>query len=133
MNIDNVLKKVVSDFFKAFDEKDTNKISQLCLSEMEIVHNNGVVTNLDEMNKIINETKNWYPRKRTLSEFKTLIGSPFSIICLKNEVVFSLPNKTVIERYRETWIFRKDFQDNWKPIRIHYSSITQDKHSEEVK
>ena len=82
----------------------------------------------------VNKTKNWYPRERKLSDFKTLIGNPFSIICFKNYINFKLPNnKTVEEKYRETWIFKKDPLNVWKPIKIHYSSITQQKHSEEVK
>lgn len=129
-----ILEKIVSEFFNAFDEKNTDKISQICLPETEIVHHNGVVTNLEEMNQIINGTKNWYTRERKLSEFKTLMGNPFSIICFKNRINFKLPdNKIIEEKYRETWIFKKDSLNNWKPIRIHYSSITQNKHSEEVR
>lgn len=133
MDVEKTLEIIVSDFFKAFDEKNTDKISQICLPEIEMVHNNGVVTGLEEMNKIINETKNWYPRERKLSEFKTLIGDPFSVICFKNCVNFKLPDKIVEEKYRETWIFKKDSLNTWKPIRIHYSRITQERHSEEVK
>ena len=40
----------------------------------------------------VNKTKNWYPRERKLSDFKTLIGNPFSIICFKNYINFKLPN-----------------------------------------
>jgi hypothetical protein len=128
------LQNIVTDFFKAFDNKDTSKIIQICLSETVIIHNNGVITNLSEMVKIIEDTQNWYPRKRVLSGFTTLLGEPYSIVGLKNVVVFNLPDgKIVEEKYMETWIFAKDSSDNWKPIRIHYSSITQEKHSEEVK
>ncbi len=134
MDPDKALKQIVLDFFRAFDEKNTDKISKLCLHQTEIVHHNGVVTDTEEMNEIINDTKNWYPRERKISEFQTLIGNPYSIAYFKNEVIFKLPkNKTVEEKYRETWIFEKDFSGNLKPIRIHYSTITQKKHSEEVK
>ncbi|MEK7633578.1 MAG: hypothetical protein AAB437_01925 [Patescibacteria group bacterium] len=134
MNVNNILEKIVFDFFIAFDEKNTVKISQLCLPETEIVQHNGVITNLSEMNQIIKNTKNWYPRERKLSEFKTLIGNPYSVIYFKNYIIFKLPdNKIVEEKYRETWIFKKDSLNAWKPIRIHYCSITQEKHSEEVK
>jgi len=134
MDISKILENIATDFFVAFDEKNTNRISQICSHEIEIVHNNGVVTNLKEMNQIIDDTKNWYPRERKLSEFKTLIGNPFCILWLKNCVNFKLPNNRVVEeKYRETWIFKKDSLNVWKPIRIHYSSITQEKHSEEVK
>jgi len=134
MDVNKILEKIVSDFFIAFDEKNTVKISRICFPETEMVHHNGVVTNLKEMNQIINNTKNWYPRERRLSEFKTLIGNPFSIIGFKNFVNFKLPNNKIIEeKYIETWIFKKDALNNWRPVRIHYSSVTQEKHSEEVK
>jgi hypothetical protein len=134
MNLDKTLEEIVTTFFKAFDEKDTVKISQICVPKTEIIHNNGVVTSLSEMNQIIDGTVNWYPRERKLSEFKTLTGEPLSVVGFKNEVVFKLPNEKVVEeKYRETWIFNRESSDNWKPIRIHYSSITQNKHSEEVK
>jgi len=134
MEINKTLEKIVTDFFNDFDEKNTDKISQICLPKTEIVHHNGVVTNLEEMNQIIKNTKNWYPRERKLSEFKILIGNPFSIVCFKNYINFKLPNNKIVkEKYRETWIFKKDSLNNWKPIRIHYCSITQHKHSEEVK
>jgi len=132
MDLNNILEKIVYNFFIAFDEKNTDKISQICLLETEIVHHNGVVTNLAEMNQIINDTKNWYPRERKLSEFKVLIGNPFSIVYFKNYIKFILPDKFVEESYQETWIF-KEISNIWKPIRIHYSIITQQKHSEEIK
>lgn len=129
-----MLEKIVTNFFIAFDEKNTDKLSQICLPEVEIVHHNGVITNLEEMNQIIKDTKNWYPRERKLSEFKTLLGNPYSIAYFKNFVKFKLPeNKIIEEKYRETWIFKKESFNIWKPIRIHYCSITQQKHSEEVK
>ncbi|EKD99591.1 MAG: hypothetical protein ACD_22C00226G0003 [uncultured bacterium] len=134
MDITKTLEETVADFFKAFDERDTARISQICSLETVFVHNNGVVTNLSEMVKIIDNTQNWYPRKRELSEFTALLGNPYSIIGLKNIVVFKLPNEKVVEeKYRETWIFKVSSSNDWKPIRVHYSSITQEKHSEEVK
>ena len=133
MDLDKKLKKIVADFFKAFDEKDTSKISQMCAPKTTIVHNNGVVTSLAEMIKIIDNTKNWYPRTRKLSEYMTLLGNQYSIIGFKNVVIFKLPDgKNVKEKYRETWVFKMGSPNNWKPIRIHYSSITKEKHSEDV-
>lgn len=134
MDENKILEKIVSDFFIAFDEKNTDKLSQICLPDVEIVHHNGVVTTITEMNQIIKDTKSWYPRERKLSEFKTLIGNPYSIIYFKNYILFKLPNNKIIEeKYRETWVLKKDLIKTWKPIRIHYCSITQEKHSEEVK
>jgi ketosteroid isomerase-like protein len=99
---------------------------------MKIIHHNGATTSREEMIVIIKETKNWWPRTRKLSEVE-FIGSPnMAVVGILNEVIFSLPNnKTVEERYRETWIFKKT-GNQWKPVRCHYSKIMVDKHSEEV-
>lgn len=47
------------------------------------------------------------------------------------EVTFSLPEgREVSEPYNVTWIF--EMMDNtWYPVRIHYSKIIQEEHSEE--
>ena len=124
---------VVQDFFKAFDEKDLKKIDSLLIPSTKIIHHNGATTNTAEMNKIIQETKDWWPRTRKLSNFEFTSNSNLSILGLKNEVTFSLPdNKKVYEPYNETWIFEK-IDNSWKPIRIHYSKVTVEKHSEDVK
>lgn len=123
---------VVTDFFKAFDERDLKKINDLCIPETKIIHYNGAVTNTAEIIQIIKKTKDWYPRARNLSDFEYMAEDDLAVMGFQNEVTFSLPDKKVNERYIETWIFRK-IGGTWKPIRIHYSKITVDKHSEEVK
>lgn len=124
--------EIVKDFFKAFDERDTLKMKSLLLPSTIIVHHNGAVTNTGEMMQVIKETKNWWPRVRTLSDFEYMHDSSLAVLSLVNKVVFTLPeNKTVVEPYRETWIFKK-IEKEWKPVRIHYSKIMVEKHSEEV-
>ncbi len=123
---------IVKDFFKAFDERDTLKMKSLLLPATIIVHHNGAVTNTHQMMQVIKETKNWWPRVRTLSDFEYIHDSCLSVLSLLNNVSFSLPgNKTVAEPYWETWIFKK-IEDVWKPVRIHYTKIITEKHSEEV-
>ena len=123
---------IVKDFFKTFDDRDLQKINDILDPAMKIIHHNGATTNREEMIQIIKETKNWWPRTRQLSEVE-FIGIPdMAVVGVLNEVIFSLPkNKTVDERYRETWIFKK-VEKQWKPVRCHYSKIIVDKHSEEV-
>jgi len=124
---------VVQDFFKAFDDKDTGRIRDLLLPSTKLIHHNGAITNTAEMNAVIQGTKDWWPRTRTLSQYEFTADSSMVILGLKNEVTFSLPgNKKVYEPYQETWIFRK-VGPSWKPIRIHYSKVTVERHSEEVK
>jgi hypothetical protein len=123
---------IVKDFFKAFDKRDTLKMKSLLLPATIIVHHNGAVTNTNQMMKVIKETKNWWPRVRKLSDFEYMHDSCLSVLSLLNNVSFSLPgNKTVAEPYRETWIFKK-IENVWQPVRIHYSKIITEKHSEEV-
>ena len=123
---------IVKDFFKTFDDRDLQKMNDILDPAMKIIHHNGATTNREEMIQIIKETKNWWPRTRKLSEVE-FIGTPdMAVVGVLNEVTFSLPkNKTVEERYRETWIFKK-VEKRWKPVRCHYSKIIVDKHSEEV-
>ncbi|MDN3657028.1 nuclear transport factor 2 family protein [Ferruginibacter paludis] len=123
---------IVKEFFKSFDDRDLQKMNELLDPSMKIIHHNGATTNREEMIAIIKETKNWWPRTRKLSEIE-FTGSPnMAVVGILNEVIFSLPNnKTVEERYRETWIFKKT-GNQWKPVRCHYSKIMVDKHSEEV-
>jgi ketosteroid isomerase-like protein len=123
---------VVKDFFKAFDEKDIPKMSGILGPAIKIIHHNGATTNREEMLAIIKETKNWWPRTRTLSNFECIADAGIAIVGCDNEVIFSLPeNKKVEERYKETWIFRKT-AGLWKPVRCHYSKIVVEKHTEEV-
>lgn len=123
---------IVKDFFQAFDERDTLKMKSLLLPATVIVHHNGAITNTGEMMQVIKETKNWWPRVRKLSDFEYMHDSGLAVLSLLNKVSFSLPgNKIVEEPYRETWIFRK-IENVWKPVRIHYSKIMVEKHSEEV-
>ncbi len=134
MELKDQLNQVVEAFFKGFDEKNTGLISEVSHPDIKIIHHNGVVTDLTEMNRIIDTTQHWYPRRREISEFEVMAGAPYSIAGFKNYVAFTLPDKTVEEIYRETWVFLNDpISKMWKPIRIHYSAITQNKHSEEVK
>lgn len=123
---------IVNDFFKTFDERDLQKMSDILGPAMKIVHHNGATTSREEMIEIIKETKNWWPRTRKLSEVEFIAIPDMAIVGVLNEVTFSLPkNKTVEERYRETWIFKK-VEKQWKPVRCHYSKIIVDKHTEEV-
>lgn len=123
---------IVEDFFKAFDELDTAKIASLLLPATEIVHHNGVVTNTAQLIRVMNEAQHWWPRVRKLSEIGYLQSSGLSVVNCLNEVTFTLPdNKIVYEPYRETWILKK-VENERKPIRIHYSKIIAEKHSEEV-
>ncbi len=123
---------IVNDFFKTFDERNLQKMSDILGPAMKIVHHNGATTSREEMIEIIKETKNWWPRTRKLSEVEFIAIPDMAIVGVLNEVTFSLPkNKTVEERYRETWIFKK-VEKQWKPVRCHYSKIIVDKHTEEV-
>lgn len=123
---------LVRGFFRAFDDRDLEKMGQILTPTSKIIHNNGVTTNTKEMMDVIKETVNWYPRKRNLSEFEFDADGNFAIVGVLNEVTFLLPgNKEVYEPYNETWIFKK-FDDKWRPIRIHYSKIVREKHTEEV-
>jgi len=125
--------RIVSDFFKAFDDRDLKEIDSLLIPATKIIHYNGVTTNTAEMNIIIKETKDWYPRTRKLSNYEFISDSNLAVVGLTNEVTFSLPeNKKVVEKYIETWTFNK-IENVWKPIRITYVKVITDKHSEEVK
>jgi ketosteroid isomerase-like protein len=127
-----VVVTIVKDFFQSFDDRDLQKMNDLLDPAMKIIHYNGATTNREEMIAIIKETKNWWPRTRQLSEVEFMGTQDMAIVGILNEVIFSLPNnKTVEERYRETWIFKKK-GNQWKPVRCHYSKIMVDKHSEEV-
>jgi len=133
MKTKDTLIQIVRNFFKAFDEKDFKKIKKICIPKTQMIHHNGVTTNTEEMCKVIEDTINWWPRKRKIWDFDFFSSDNLSVLGLKNQVTFSLPkNKIIEELYRETWIFNK-INKVWKPVRIHYSSITQQKHSEEVK
>lgn len=124
--------RIVTDFFHYFDKRDLKKMNGLLLPETKIVHHNGAVTNTAEMIQVIKETKNWWPRTRQLSDFEFISAENLAVLGLTNQVIFSLPgNKNVVEPYRETWVFQKK-EGDWKTIRVHYSKITVDKHSEEV-
>lgn len=123
---------LVSNFFQAFDDRDLEEMEQILTPTSIIIHNNGVTTDTKEMMNVIKETKNWYPRKRNLSEFEFDSDENFAIVGVLNEVTFSLPeSKEVYEPYNETWIFKK-IDNKWHPIRIHYSKIVREKHTEEV-
>lgn len=123
---------IIADFFNFFDERNVSKIDSLLLPETKIIHHNGAVTNTAELVQIIKETKNWWPRTRRLTDFEFTEDKDLVVAGVLNKVTFSLPgNKRVVEPYRETWVFKK-VQGSWKTIRIHYSKITVDKHSEEV-
>lgn len=127
-----VVVTTVQEFFKAFDERDLGKMTNILDPAMKIIHHNGSTTNREEIITIIKETKNWWPRTRKLSDFECIGSADMAIVSLYNEVIFSLPkNKKVIEPYRETWIFEK-IENRWKPVRCHYSKVTVSKHSEEV-
>lgn len=123
---------LVRDFFQAFDDRDLPKMEQILTPDSKLIHNNGVVTTTQEMMEVISETKNWYPRKRTLSKFEFEADDNFAIVGVLNEVTFFLPaGKEVYEPYNETWIF-KNIENNWHAIRIHYSKIIRDTDTEEV-
>jgi hypothetical protein len=123
---------MVTNFFKAFDDKDVKKIALLLPAKMKIVHHNGAETNTGEMIKVIEGTKNWWPRTRNLSNYEFISDGNISILGLTNEVTFSLPdNQKVYEPYKETWIF-ETMDGTLSPIRCHYSKVTVEKHSEEV-
>lgn len=127
-----VVVTTVQEFFKAFDERNTDKMNNILSPDMKIIHHNGTTTNREEMMTVIKETKNWWPRTRKLSGFECSGDDNLAVVGLYNEVIFSLPeNRTVVEPYKETWIFRKT-GNQWKPVRCHYSKVIADKHSEEV-
>lgn len=124
--------KIITDFFRAFDDRDLQKIESLTIPSTQIIHNNGITTNTAEMVSIINEAGDWYPRTRHLSGYHFYFGCDLAVMGVTNEVIFSLPKKKVEEKYKETWTFQK-INGEWKPVRIAYSKLTADKHSEEVK
>ena len=123
---------IVKDFFKAFDERDLQKMNEILGPGIKIIHHNGATTNRDEMLTVIKETKNWWPRTRKLSDFEFIGSTDIAAVGVMNEVIFSLPkNKKIVELYKESWIFKK-IETQWKPVRCHYSKVIVDKHSEEV-
>ncbi|WP_336517109.1 hypothetical protein [Pollutibacter soli] len=102
------------------------------IPETRITHQNGAMTNTQEMIAVINETRNWWPGQRQLSDFEFLSAGDLFVLQLSNEVFFRLPeNRSVTEPYRETWIFKRS-GPGWQPIRVHYSKVTVEKHAEEV-
>jgi len=124
--------KLVHDFFQAFDDRDIKKMEELLTPTSKTIHHNGVETGTKEIMEIVSNTKNWYPRERSLTKFECFADSKIAIVGLLNEVTFSLPeDRKIYEAYNETWIFEK-IENSWHPTRIHYSKIIQDEHSEEV-
>lgn len=126
-----IVTKIVSDFFKAFDERDLDRMEQLLTPQTKIIHHNGVTTDTKEMMEIIKATKNWHPRERDLSEFEIFGKDNFFIVGLINEVSFLMPEGKEFYKYNESWIFQK-ISNTWYPVRIHYSQIVQEEHTEEV-
>jgi len=131
MALQDELITIVRSFFQAFDDKDLEKIKELCIPSTQMIHHNGVVTNTEQMCTIIKNTKSWWPRNRKTWHFEVSSDGDLAVVGLKNQVTFSLPKKMVEELYRETWIFQKIDQE-WKPVRIHYCLATEDEHSEDV-
>jgi ketosteroid isomerase-like protein len=122
--------KTVIDFFDAFDNRDLKTLDAILLPTSKIVHFNGVTTNKDEMMKIIRETKTWLPRKRRLSNYEFISDCNLAVVGFTNEVSFtSEQSETSEAKYTETWTFQK-IGTSWKPIRITYSKVIADKHSE---
>jgi hypothetical protein len=118
---------VVHDFFAAYDERDLTRLGNLLTPTTQIIDHNGETTNTREMLTKIEEAENWWPRKRKLWDFEYTSNGSLAVLGLKNQVNFSLPNNEEVETlYNETWILEKDGSE-WKPVRIHYSKITQNK------
>ena len=78
---------IVKDFFKAFDERDLQKMNEILGPGIKIIHHNGATTNRDEMLTVIKETKNWWPRTRKLSDFEFIGSAGIALVGVMNEVI----------------------------------------------
>ncbi len=97
-----------------------------------MIHHNGVATSSEELYEVLEHTRNWWPRTRSLGEFEHFQRGDLYVLGLKNYVTFhTADGDDVEEPYRETWIFER-IDGTWRVVRCHYSRITAEEHSEEV-
>ena len=121
--------KLVYDFFAAFDSREIEKIEKMLHPNSVIIHNDGVANTKTELLNIIKSAKKWSSRKRKFKDFTFHSNSSLAFLGFINEVTFPVPNGEHTIQYQETWIFVNEL-DNWYPLRIHYTLVTKDKHSE---
>ena len=92
----------------------------------------GVVTDIPAMLKIISKAKDWPPRTRRISDCDTSTFGDVLVVGCMNRVTFQRPGgKPAPYEYNETWVLQRTAA-GLKAIRSHYSRVTQEEHSEEV-
>lgn len=124
---------LVRAFFVAFDARNEPAMLRLMAPTASLTHDNGVTTDVPTMMKIIRETREWPPRTRELSHFRVepLAGGA-QVLTLLNKVRFTPAGRAPTEsNYNETWVLEKG-SNGLKAVRIHYSLVTREQHSEDV-
>lgn len=120
-------------FFTAFDARDETAMRRLLASTATITHDNGVTTDVPTMMRIISGTAEWPPRTRELSNFTIAkLAGGDEVVTFINKVRFTPARRQPSEsKYNETWVLEKE-RTGMRAIRVHYSLVTQEKHSENV-
>lgn len=123
--------RLVRQFFEAFDARDMTRIEASFAPSAQIIHHNGVITDIPTMLTIVRETKRWAPRKRELSDFKVKeLGGGYMLVTCRNHIVAdpSTPQETAYT-YIETWLLQS-VDGALRAIHVHYSMVTAKEHSE---
>ena len=121
---------LIQRFFDAFDSRDYAAIEEAFAPGATLVHNNGVMTSLAEMLEIIRTTKEWSPRVRELSGFRTRWVDRVAVVGLRNRVTVEPQNRpSATATYSETWLLQRT-ESGLKAFHVHYSLVTAEKHSE---
>ncbi len=129
---DDAAISLVRNFFSAFDSRDYAAMEAAFLPGATLVHDNGVMTSLPEMMQIIRTTSGWPPRERELSGFKIRWVGEVAIAGLRNRVTFRPTDRApTTSTYTETWVLERT-PAGLKTVRVHYSLVTAERHSEEV-
>ena len=122
---------LIQDFFDAFDSRDYAAIEETFVPDAALVHHDGVITSLAEMLEIIRAAKEWPPRERELAGFQTRWIDRVAIVGLRNRVTFKPLNRpSTTATYNETWILQRT-ESGLKAVRVHYSRVTAQRHSED--
>jgi len=122
----------VQRFFEAFDARDYEEMQKSFAPDATIVHDNGVVTDVPEMMNIIRTTEEWPRRQRELTKFQTHWAGDIVIVGYRNKVTYEPLNRPPISAaYTETWVLRRT-ESGFQALRVHYSRVTAEKHSEDV-
>jgi len=122
----------VKRFFEAFDARDYEGMQKTFAPDATIVHDNGVVTTIPEMMNIIRTTEEWSPRQRELTKFQTHWVGDIVIVGFRNNLTYEPRDRPPINSaYTETWVLRRT-GSGFQALRVHYSLVTAEKHSEDV-